>query len=57
MRGPMRGSSVDYEAVARSSADDAIEALTRETVRRISRRRTKLVSEEMSAAKAVKLPM
>ena len=50
----MRGSGVDYEAVARSSADEAIEAVTRETVRRISRGRTKLVSEPMSAAKATK---
>ena len=52
----MRGSSVDYEAVVKDILGQAIEAIPRETVRRISRRCTKLVSEEMSAAKAVKLP-
>jgi len=50
----MRGSGVDYEAVARSSADEAIEAIPRETVRRISRRCTRGVSEPMSAAEATK---
>jgi len=44
MRGPMRGSSVDYEAVAKDIPGQAIEAIPRETVRRISRRCTKRVS-------------
>ena len=54
MRGPMRGSCVDYEAVAKDIPGLAIEAMPKETERRISCRRTRGVSEPMSAAEATK---
>jgi len=50
----MRGSSVDYEAVAKDIPGLAIEAMPKETERRISCRRTRGVSEPMSAAEATK---
>ena len=53
MRGPMRGSSVDYEVLAKKYVSAAIGTMPRETERRISRRRMKLMSEVRSAARAV----
>ena len=50
----MRGSGVDNEAGAKRIPYRAIGKVPKETVRRISCRRTRLGSEPMSAAEATK---